>query len=77
VQLVVSNWAAAPLLVVQLTLPVGVVAEGPLPSVMVTVHVAGALIASGFGVQATLVVVTRTASRLTEPWLAAWLASPP
>ena len=64
VQVVTLNWAAVPELVLHETVPEGVVEP---PPNTVTRQVVGAFIASGFGVQTTVVVVPRTASRVNAP----------
>jgi hypothetical protein len=62
----------------QLTVPVGVLAA-PVPvSVTVARHVVAELLATGFGVQVTVVLVGRPLTvGLVTPLLVVWSASPP
>src|SRR5215468_7565153 len=74
VQDALLNCAVTPLLLLQVSDPVGAL----VPPVTVARHVVGASIPSGFGVQTTLVVVPSTAATFALPLLTSCaVASPP
>jgi len=68
------NWVVDPVSVVQVTVPVGLVAP---PPVTVARHTVGALIGLGLGVQLMVVVVPSTAARSKLPLLGACVVALP